>query len=207
MDVLELIPTEEEVGKWIVSSVNHCFNVEFYLEKLNINYPFIQRPHDLEGEGNKLSWPVIKGFALQYREPKVDFNTYIQPALELHRKQHHHRMWNGDEVNPNATKADLELGGLDSACSLLEPRDYQGGVHDYRGAEEIAKKNPKQKVPYILWAIDKIEHMENPNLNAIKSINNIPNTGLNQPMYEAIVKRTNEAVEMLRSEHGYVLNI
>ncbi len=205
MDAPELTPTEEEVGKWVLSSVRHCFNVECYLEKLDIDYPFIQRPHDLEGEGNKLSWPVIKGFALQYREPNVDFDTYIKPALELHRKQYHHQMWNGLEVNPNATKADLLLGGIDAVCSLLEPRDYQGGAHDYKDAEEIAKKNPPQKVPYMLNAIEMMKRVKKPDLNAIKSINNIPNIGLKQPMYEAIVIRANEAVEMLRSEYEYLL--
>lgn len=207
----ELIPREEEVGKWLLSTVRHSFNVEYFLKHLNLDYPDIERPHDLIGPGNKLEWGAIKGFALQYRESGVDFDKYIKPALVFHRRQYHHKIWNGpDPLNmfgfsQSIPRAVIVGGAIDAVGSLLEDRGYQGGAHTYSEAIEIAQKNPPHKAAYMLEVIPKMRAIKQPDLKAIQSIHDFSNIGLNQPIYEAIVKRTNEAIEMLRSEHEYLL--
>lgn len=208
----ELIPTEEEVGRWLLDVVRHSCNVEYFFKHLSPDYPDIERPHDLAGPGNKLEWDAIRGFALQYREKGVDFDTYVKPALEFHRRQYHHKMWNGpDPINmfafsPSIPRAVIVGGAIDAVGSLLEDRGYQGGAHTYPEAIEIAQKNPPHKAAYMLEAIPKMRAVKQPDLNAIQSIHDFPNIGLDQPVYEAIVMRTKEAIEMLRNEHGYVFD-
>ena len=114
----ELIPTEAEVRKWLISSLTHSMHVEYFLLNLGLGERDPERPHDLVGPGNKYEWDVIKGFALQYRLPKIDFKTHIMPSLAIHRQQYHHRMWNDpspeDRAKPiqGATEGDMLVGAV-----------------------------------------------------------------------------------------------
>lgn len=206
----ELLPAEDEVYMWVVSAVKHSFHVEYYLKHfsklLELEFPDPERPHDLDGPGNKLEWGAIKGFSLQYRESGVDFDTYVKPSLEFHRQQYHHQKWNGSEPSPDASEEDMTLGAIDAVCSLREPRAYQGGVHSWGDVIKISQDNPAHKVPYLLGVIPLMLSIGEPDLESITSLSDIPNIGLDQPVYEAIVKRTNEALEMLRNEHGYIFD-
>jgi len=208
-----LIPTEDEIKAWLLSTLQHACNIEYFFEKLGIGNNDPERPHDLIGVGNKYEWNTIKGFALQYRIPKVDFKTYILPALELHRQQYHHRKWNNPDPNDKtkpihgASEEDMLVGAADAVCALLENRIYQGGTHDYEGVIEIAKNNPPHKMPWLLKVIPEMRRLKQPSLGQITALNGFPNIGLKEIVYEAIAKRTYEAVEMLRNEHGYLLNI
>lgn len=206
---MKLIPTEEEVERWLVSTLQHSCNVEYFLDKLNLGKEDPEKPHDLVGPGNKYEWNVVKGLALQFRKP--DFQTYILPALELHRQQYHHRKWNNpdpDDKNkpiPGASEEDMLVGAVDAVCSLLENRSYQGGVHDYGGIVETAKNNPPHKTPYMLKIIDEMRILQQPTIEKITSLNVFPNIGLKEDVYDAILKRVHETVEMLRREQGYSL--
>jgi hypothetical protein len=207
----ELTPTEPEVRTLLVSTLQHVCHIEYFLGELNLRSLDPERPHDMIGPGNKFDWSVIKGFALQYRNPKPDFQTYILPALILHRQQYHHQKWN--DPNPNditkpisgATEEDMLVGAVDAVCSLLENRGYQGGTHDYEGVIEVAKKNPPHKTPWMLKIIPEMRALRQPNLDQITSLNGFPNIGLKDIVYDSIVKRTREAIETLRREQGYLL--
>ena len=209
--VKELIPTEDEVKAWLVSTLQHVCHIEYFLGELNLGSEDQERPHDLVGPGNKYDWNVIKGFALQYRDPKPDFQTYIMPALNLHRQQYHHQKWNEPDSNdetkpiPDASEEDMLAGAVDAVCSLLENRDYQGGTHDYGDIIEIAKNNPLHKTPWMLRIIPEMKALQQPNLEQIISLSDFANIGLEEVVYDAIVKRPHEAVEMLRKEQGYSL--
>ena len=211
-----LLPTNEEVEKWMLATLRHSQHVEYFIERLGGGAYFDpERPHDLVGVGNKFDWDVIKGFALQYRDPKVDFKTYIEPALVLHREQYHHRMWNNPDPNditkkiPEADYHDMTLGAIDAVCSLLENRAYQGGSHDYDSAEAVARKNPPHKIK---WMVDTIhamrawieysKKMERPKIERITSLEDFPNIGVNPITYNRTKKRTSETIEMLRTK-GY----
>ena len=78
---------------------------------------------------------------------------------------------------------------------------------DYEGVIEIAKNNPPHKMPWLLKVIPEMRRLKQPSLGQITALNGFPNIGLKEIVYEAIAKRTYEAVEMLRNEHGYLLNI
>jgi hypothetical protein len=206
----ELVPTEEETRRWILDTVKHSVHMEYFLHLFELGENDPQRPHDLVGDGNKFEWDVIRGLALQYRTPKVDFDLYIKPSLEMHRRQHHHKMWNNPHPEDirapvlRATPDNMMLGALDANCSLLENRGYQGGAHDYDGVREIAMKNPPHTTPWMLCLIPLMQWVERPRLEDITDIHDIPNIGLPDQIYHRITQRTSEAIGMLKTK-GYDL--
>lgn len=199
-----LLPTDEEINTWMLKTLGHSLHVEYFLEQLNYGRLDPQRPHDIVGPGNKYEWDVIKGLALQFRTPKVDFNKYMAPSREFHRKgQYHHLKWNGDKPNPNASPDDMLVGAVDSVCALLEDREYSGGPYRYIEAQRILDKNPAHKVHYINIVIPQMKNLIQPDLESITDLSDIPNIGVSKNMHEKIVQRTAEAVEMLEHEHGF----
>lgn len=208
----ELIPNEEEVRIWLLSTLRHSCHLEYFLDKLNLGKDDPERPHDIVGLGNKYDWLTIRGFALQYRVPKVDFNHYILPSLNFHRQQYHHRKWNNSDENDltkpfsGASRDDMLVGALDTICSLLEDRQYQGGIHKYDQIIEIIRQNPPHKIPWLLDILPKMRLLNQPNINAITRLDNFPNIGLSKGTYLLIVEKTHEAVELLRERYGYFGN-
>jgi hypothetical protein len=212
MNQNELIPTENEVQTWLVSTLKHVCHIEYFLDKLNLGSKDSERPHDLVGPGNKYDWNVIKGFALAYRNPKPDFNKYILPSLEEHRKQYHHRMWNNPNPTnitkpiPEATREDMLVGAVDAICSLLENRQYQGGKHSFDDlTKQVENLFLPHKIPFIKELLPQMRSLKQPDLEQITSLHEFPNIGLNESVYDAIANRTNEVVETLRKEQKYLL--
>lgn len=212
----ELIPTNEEVKRWLISTLQHSCGVEYYLEKLTLGKDDPERPHDLVGPNNKFEWKVILGMALVYRRPKVDFEKYILPAISLHRQQYHHRMWNDpdpDDITkqlPCASGSDMMVGAVDAACSLLENRVYSGGNeqneqngrrHSWEEIEDaLYNHNPAHKVPWSKIIVPQMKKLKQPNLELITSLENFPNIGLSSKTYDAIAERTHKAVKFLGKE-------
>lgn len=192
-----LTPTEYEVRQWMTSILQHSFNVEYFLERFDLGGDDPERPHDLVGAYNKFEWDVVKGLALQYREPKVDFDIYIAPARELHRQQYHHRKWNGAGggdmllLKPGTSVEDMWVGAIDAICSHREDRGYQGGIMPY---DEIMELNSA----WMREVIPKMRAIERPQLELIASLHDFPNIGLNDEMYGRIVTRTTDAVAEMR---------
>lgn len=204
----ELIPTESEIRKWLLSTLQHVCHVEYFLGKLRIGHDDPERPHDLIGPGNKYEWEVIKGLALQYREPGPDFETYILPSLEIHRQQYHHRKWNNPAQNdetkpvPDASEDNLLLGAIDTICSLLENRTYQNS-YNYKDISRLKPKFCRHKVPWILEARSKMVCIRQPNFEEIVSLRSFQNIGLEKKMYNLIKERVDETIDDLKRRYGF----
>jgi len=207
-------PTTKEIKDWLLSTTRHCFLVEYYLHKLNWGTEDPARPHDITGPGNKFSWPVIKGLALQHRSNDPEFFIKnILPSIENHRQQFHHQKWNMPNIHDKPE--DMEVGAVDAICSLLGFRKYQGGSHDLKDIPEIIKRSQSEKVR-LLWTVEPERarwmwraylHMKKipmPDLKLIKSLDKIPNIGLPDKTYKKILKRLKEVKNMLK-KRGYDL--
>tara|TARA_Y100000034_G_scaffold5829_1_gene6455 strand:- start:2562 stop:3197 length:636 start_codon:yes stop_codon:yes gene_type:complete len=208
----KILPTEDEVKKWLVSTLQHSCHVEYFLAKLHLGYSDPERPHDLEGIGNKFEWDVIKGFSLQYRKPREYYKKLMIPSLKLHTQQYHHRKWNKpnpiDKTKPipGSSEEDMFVGAIDTICSLLENRAYQRGSHNYDQIIEIAKNNPPHKKEWMLRIIPNMKEIEQPSIIRIRSLDDFPNIGIKLIVYDGIFKRVKKVVQMLKREHNYFLN-
>jgi hypothetical protein len=206
----ELKPTRDEVQRWLIETLRHSFRVEYYLSQLGIFNHDPERPHDVNGLHNKFEWEIIKGIALQYREG-IDCEAFIKPAVELHRTQYHHRMWNNPDPeniaypNPQASEEDMLTGAVDAICSLMENRPHQPKVESYYDAVHYIRK---RHIHQALWAFDVADEMENikkPDLEAITSFHEFPNPGVNQKIYEKIRSCVKDAIDSLKQQ-GYTFN-
>lgn len=199
------LPTTEEVAAWLLTSLRHSCQVEYYLYLLDLGHNDPQRPHDIMGDGNKFSWQVIKGLAMQYRNISEEFfNEYVLPSIEIHRKgQYHHKMWNG--MNHKATPDDMVVGAIDSLSSLRQNRPYQGGSHSYIQIVDIIKKNKRHKHKWFWMVYSQMKRTPDPRLERIVDLHNFPNIGLPDEVYDGVVSRTQETLIMLKGDHGYDL--
>lgn len=200
----QLVPTTVEVEKWLRCTLKHSAHVEYYLHHLGVGHEDPERPHDLVGPGNKLEWDVIRGFALQFRNPQPDFDIYTLPALKRHRMQYHHRMWNEPDVsdrrkhNRDATPDALQLGAIDAICSLLEPRGYQGGAHSFEEIQAIiAKSAVAHKQPWLERILPRMQELPAPNLDVITSLRKFPNVGVPVIVHRAMDRRITDALHEL----------
>ena len=193
----KLRPTEDEIGEFMLSMLQHSCHVEYFLREFGLKTDDPERPHDLAGAGNKFEWDVMRGLALQYRKPEVDFGQHILPSLNIHRGQYHHRKWNGAGTSgklsfgPGATLDDMWVGAIDAVCSHREDRKYQGGALSYDDIYELAEK---ERNAWMLTAIPEMRQVRQPNLGLIGSLGSFPNIGLDEDMHGRIVRRVNEAV-------------
>jgi len=200
--VTEVLPNETEIIKWILHTATHAYHIEFFLQRLQVGTEDPDRPHDIIHQGSKFDWEVVKGFALQFR--KDGNNTYkaeILASRTYHRQQYHHQKWN--QFYPDATPDALELGAVDAVCSLLEPREYQGGSHTYEQIEKIADENPVHKVAWMKYAISEMKLIKQPNLKEITAFSKIPKEGITPQTYDIIQSRTHETLHRLEQDHGY----
>lgn len=207
-------PSEKEIKRWLLDVCTHSLAVEYFCERFQVGAGDPQRPHDIIGKGNKFSWEVIKGLALQYRHPAMKtssnfFRHHVQPALDLHRNyQYHHQMWN--QPNPKATADCMKFGAIDAVCSLLENRVYQGGLHTYKEILELAKSDPPFQRSWMLEMVPEMRKIKQPVFTEIAEINEksltiFPNPGVSLETYNIIRERLYETRQMLRTEYGYKL--
>ncbi len=111
-------------------------------------------------------------------------------------------MWN--EPNPAAKPQDMFLGAIDATCSLLENRAYQGGSHGYKEVKQILDNNPVHKIPWTKIIVPRMAIQPQPDLEKITRIENFPNIGVPELIYEKIVYRAAETISMLQ-QRGYAL--
>ena len=189
----DLFPTPPEVERWITDTVRHAWHIEYYLERLQVGATDVQRPHDLMGLGNKLEWRCIRGFAMQYRGAAY-FESFVLPSLHHHRKQHHHAAWN--QYSPNSSVDAMKLGAVDACCSMLEPRAYQGGCHDWDGIEKAALANPIHKAAWMLLMAQEMAKIEKPEIELV-TMHALPAEGISRETRELIVERIQETKAML----------
>jgi hypothetical protein len=197
-------PTTDEIRHWLLSSLRHSCQVEYYLHRLNLGQRDPQRPHDIVGSGSKYSWSVIEGLALQYRSDDPEFfERRVLPSIEKHRRnQYHHQKWNYRE--PPLTVEDMKVGAIDALCSLLDDRRYQNGSHTFEDIIYVIKKNDPYMVKWMWMVYSQMREIPAPDLGAIGSLHSFPNVGISEEMHRRAIELTAEAVEMLRREHRYV---
>jgi len=201
-NLIESKPSTKEVGDWILETVRHSYMVEYFLNQLNIGQSDLQRPHDLEGLGNKLSWPVIKGLAIQNRKKDpVFFRTMVLPSIRYHQIQYHHVQWNEPKFNPDAEE--MKVGAVDSICSMLENREYQGGYHSFKDIREIIVRSDPKKQGWLWNAYSRMREIPIPHTHRIKTLDEIHNIGIPQNIHDRVVIRVQETLEMLASRYGY----
>lgn len=207
-------PRDQEIWHWLFDVRNHTLRVEYFCDRLGVGTSDPQRPHDIMGKGNKLSWDVIKGLALHYRSPAAEilspfFQKHIQPSLEFHRHyQYHHQMWN--HYHPDATADNLKMGAVDAICSLLEDRPYQGGEHSYDQIAAIAEKDPHHQRQWMMLITREMKKIEQPIISPVvvsgqKELLLFTNPGISAEADMIIRERLQETLQMLRQDHGYIL--
>ncbi|MDD5193658.1 MAG: hypothetical protein PHF67_03660 [Candidatus Nanoarchaeia archaeon] len=205
-----ILPTNLEITTQLLRTLRHAINFHYYayqLGRIGQNDP--ELPHDLAGPGNRLEWEVVSGLALQFRTVNTAyFNQFLQPlidkSVQIHRQQNHHRMWNGRVSHPAASKSDLEVGALDTICALLEPREYNGGAHDYGQILEIVGQFSELKAGFCKRLIEKMTSLTPPDLDSIQNLVNFPNIGLDSRDYIRIQDRMKKAIPEL-NKLGYSL--
>lgn len=200
----DVLPKETEILKWILHTATHAYHIEYFLQRLQFGSEDPDRPHDIVHPYNKFDWEAVKGFALQYRKDgRKLYHQQIMASREHHRKQYHHQKWN--QFYPNATEDALELGAVDAVCSLLEPREYQGGSHTYEQIEEIASNNnPIHKIAWMKYAISEMKRIKQPNLAEIMCFSKIPKEGITPQTYDIILGRAHETLRQLeKQDHDY----
>ena len=97
----------------------------------------------------------------------------------------------------------MKVGAIDTLCSLLEPRAYQGGTHSFEQIIAVIKNNEPNKAKWFWMVYSQMKRLADPDLTAITSLADIPNAGLPEQMHALIVSRTEEVVHLLKEEHGY----
>lgn len=195
-----IIPSKEDLLKFILLTIQHSSHVEYYISKLNVSNPNDRdRPHDIVGSKNKLEWKIMKGLALEYTMPKIDtpkdsehIKHLIEHAYKLHRQQYHHQMWNGAETK--AKIPDMQMGAIDAICSQLEDRSYQGGRHSWEQLLEIIEQNPPHKKTMLHEMLARMKEVEAPKLDLIASLDIFPNIGIPYIMYEEMKHRVHNAL-------------
>jgi len=206
-----VLPTEDQLRDYILHVIQHCCNVEYFLDHLDINPPDTQRPHDIVGQGNKLEWKVMSGLSSDIMPGQPGYNLIVVPARDLHRLgQHHHKMFNNPDPNdkskpnPLATIEDMIEGAIDAVCSRLESREYQGGIFTYDQMIDGTVEIPEHKKPFIHQVVPLMREIEQPNLELITDIHSFPNIGLPDNVYQAIVREVQGTLVSL-GERGYFL--
>ncbi len=201
---MDLEPTQEEIETWLTSTLRHACRVEFFLHQFTLGHSDPQRPHDLVGTGNKFSWPIIQGLALQYRNDPDLNQAYVEPAVRYHRKyQYHHQRWNN--CHPSATPEEMMLGAIDTICSHLEDRKYQGGAKTLEEIQQLVRNKPRHEVKdkWLVEMIPRMMKVKTPEFGIIQ-LHEIPNIRLPQETYITIVERVEETLDML-TEKGIEL--
>ena len=202
-----VIPPQDYLRRFFLSTLRHVVSVEFVLDELQIGSSDPQRPHDIMGEGNKFQENVLFGLAMQYDE--MQCKRHVCPALQLHRQgQVHHQMWNGP--NPAASEDALKLGAVDAVCSLLEDRAYQGGRHTYEQIEqEVIPKNQKPiQKQYLGVILSEMKKIELPKVELITSLHlpeiqeQLNNIGLPKNTKAIICDRSRDVLHQLLERYN-----
>ncbi len=193
-----------DLYKWMFDTSLHVLHIEYFLERLQIGSEDPQRPHDIIGTGNKFEWDIMKGLALQYKsDGEHIYKPQIDLALALHRQQIHHQQWNDPQDNVSLDM--WRLGAVDTVCSLLEDRKYQGGRHSYAQIRRIANQNPECKAQLIDDIATEMQQIPPPPLHELTSLQHLPNIGISAEKYDILRSRVEETLQQLKEEYTFDL--
>lgn len=221
----ELMPTTEEISKYILNKLNHSLVVEYFINFLKMGDYDRQRPHDLVGPGNKFVWAVMKRLSLQDRVDysKDDyvndpiFKNYILKGIIFHRRyQGHHEGcgWNNGVYGNGLNSCDIEgkdlsvygVSGIDAIVSNMgEDRPWQSGEDIVKIINDTRKKGQPNKADVMeqLWFL-MARHVGIAKSKELRSLSELSENVFNLPLdiYDSIVQRTNYVLEML-THFGY----
>jgi len=202
----ELLPTKYECLRYVLETALHSCRYHYYLERLGLPPvgPKSELPHDIAGIGNKFEWEVMRGLALN--GTSSDILRAVAPSREFHRQQYHHRIWNGEEMHPEATLLDLQTGAVDIISALLEPRQIYGGPHTFEQIMQLesVKNNPAHKLKAIGEMVAKMQKVPPPRLEGINCFNGFPRKieGLSRELYAEIYHRALDARIMVELKYS-----
>jgi len=206
---VEIIPTNDEVKAWLESTLRHSCLVEFYLNELNVGLEDPERPHDIVGRHNKFTWPVTKGLALEYRENADEgerdyIDRQLAESIRLHEEQYHHRKWLGPD--PSANRDAMMVGAIDSICTHLDGRLYNGGPKSWAQIAQIISSNGPEHAKWMREAFHMIRNISSPDLSLV-TLHNIPFDEVHLPdrTYDRICQRVEQVVSTLNKHKGYNL--
>ncbi len=193
--------TATEIYQWIFDTSLHVMHIEYFLHQLQVGKDDPQRPHDIIGENNKFDWPIIQGLASQYLpHGETRYLSQIKASLQLHRTQFHHQQWNFQSAD--ASDDSLYLGAVDTICSLLENRPYQGGKHTYDEIYFLTTQNPDSKFFPLDHMRQEMQKIPQPPLDRILSLRKFPNVGIPCETYDIITTRIQETTTQLKQEQN-----
>jgi len=215
---IDFNPSERELKLQLLETKRHAYNVEYCIHKLNFepNLKDPDRPHDLNGQGNKLEWEVLSGLSMRYHEDfeanKDEFNKiFILPSVYYHRnQQYHHIVFRSPEEDISddyitSGNIDWVIGAIDVICAQYEGRACYGGHHSFEEIVEKLKKKPFFKTFICLEMLCDIQQIGIPELG-IDSIIDIPKIDIPAEVSEIIEKRFSETLNYL-TEMGYDRNL
>ncbi len=220
--------TEEQLMDFILRTDRHSYRVEYYAQEISkrleskgilIGRHDHQRPHDIEGPGNKFDPKVLFGLALGSRgEDPETRRKYVQPAIDYHRKyQKHHQVWSMPEMWQSMLKdpkrvgyvraENIALAALDTLCYISEYKGYDPRLIevDYISAMRkfIDEQHPNQ-AKIMKTVYKKMLVVPTPDVSRILCPYDIPDDlGLDSGMKEKIEMRSLETIRMLENDHGY----
>ncbi|MBN2566901.1 hypothetical protein JXB02_02325 [Candidatus Woesearchaeota archaeon] len=197
-------PSEEALKEFLLHTLQHSFHVEYYRECLAIPQAEIWIPHDIAGPYNKFSPLIALGMALEYMPGgERRYRPLIQEAITKHRTQLHHRRWN--RPNGTATEDDMRFGAVDTICSLLEDRNYNGGSRPFEGIIQVARDFPdakKHQQFYIGTMLQVMYDVERPPIKEIARLCGFPNVGVPEQVYQKMIETTDRALAAFQ-RYGY----
>ncbi len=182
-----LKPTNESLARFIRETLEHCIRVEYYLYRLNVGKFDVQRPHDINGPGNKLELEenslVLLGFAAQYNQVNspIEFikRWYgLHNSIKIHRDQDHHRLVSTLYHKQKLTLGEihiLKLAAVDAICSRMENRAYQDDINSYEELERVI--NEAGHKGHEAWTFSSMKELmkghKAPNFESMKSLRDI----------------------------------
>ena len=208
---LKAKPSAKELELWMNETLQHCCRVEWYANRLGVGHDDPERPHDITGTGNKFALPVMEGLALQFRRKgnlSWQFRSkYILPAVEKHRVQHHHQMWNGPD--PYATEDEMQFGALDSLCCMMEDRVWNRAFTPNEVFKAIWENSNWDKITYLVSMYRKMDKLKYcPRFESLNIRNfdklYLPRKHLPNETRKIIIERVDGTREML-NRNGYQL--
>lgn len=194
--ITRLFPTDDELNRHKVETFQHMSRVEYFALHCKAGLSDNQRPHDMNGENHKLTLPISSRIALQNRKGLTYYNylRYIKPAINQHRRQNHHLPREASGIS-----YDIVFRTIDTVCAYLESRCYNRS-HTYKEIIEVAKSCPSRGC-FDLETIYNMMDLEQPHIEAIVSLGEMPNIGIPDEIYQKAIKAIETATKE-EIEHG-----
>ncbi|MBI4983699.1 hypothetical protein HZC32_03585 [Candidatus Woesearchaeota archaeon] len=147
---------------------------------------------------------AVAGVVELCRQVRV-INDIIKHTVSIHREQYHHRMWNGEQPHPDACDQDMILGAVDTICTYLEPRKYNGGARTFQEIRKLneIKINAGFKQFWIKQVLLEMEKIGQLNLDSLADVDDLPSQldFLPEYRYDQIKAKIGETVARVKENY------